>query len=184
LAEFVNKKNMHSAYSLKENASRKHTRIQKLLLATLSIKNSREQCEETFAIDKGNIHAQKFPQSSRNYAVDAFVRSFIHSSMALQPSVGPWPLFFFFSFVILYTVGRTPRTGDQPVARPLYAHRTTQTQNKRTQIRIFGVGLESMTPEFKRLKTVYILDRVVTVIGHRRVHRHFFFSVPKTGFYS
>jgi hypothetical protein len=27
-----------------------------------------------------------------------------------------------------YTVGRTPWTGDQPVARPLHAHRTTQTQ--------------------------------------------------------
>jgi hypothetical protein len=26
-------------------------------------------------------------------------------------SCGPWP---FFSFLILYTVGRTPRTGDQP----------------------------------------------------------------------
>jgi hypothetical protein len=33
----------------------------------------------------------------------------------------------FFSFVILYTVGRTPWTGDQPVSRPLPTHRTTQT---------------------------------------------------------
>jgi hypothetical protein len=39
----------------------------------------------------------------------------------------------FFSFSILYTVGRTPWTGDQPVARPLPTHRTTQTQNKCTQ---------------------------------------------------
>jgi hypothetical protein len=38
----------------------------------------------------------------------------------------------FFSFLILYTVSRTPWTGDQPVARPLPTHRT-QTQNKRTQ---------------------------------------------------
>jgi hypothetical protein len=29
----------------------------------------------------------------------------------------------FFSFLILYTVSRTPRTGDQPVARPLPTHR-------------------------------------------------------------
>jgi hypothetical protein len=36
----------------------------------------------------------------------------------------------FSSFVILYTVGRTPWTGDQPVARPLPTHRTTQIQNK------------------------------------------------------
>jgi hypothetical protein len=34
-------------------------------------------------------------------------------------------------FLILYiVVGRTPWTGDQPVARPLPTHRTTQTQNK------------------------------------------------------
>jgi hypothetical protein len=40
----------------------------------------------------------------------------------------------FFSFLILYTVCRTPWTGDQPVARPLPTHRTTQIQNKRTDI--------------------------------------------------
>jgi hypothetical protein len=51
--------------------------------------------------------------------------SFIHS-MALQSFVGPWPLF---SFLNLYTVDSTPWTGDQPVARPLPIHRTTQTQN-------------------------------------------------------
>jgi hypothetical protein len=39
-----------------------------------------------------------------------------------------------FSFLILYTIDRTPWTSDQPVARPLCTHRTTQTQNKRTQI--------------------------------------------------
>jgi hypothetical protein len=38
-----------------------------------------------------------------------------------------------FSFLILYTVGRIPWTGDQPVARILPIHRKTKTQNKRTQ---------------------------------------------------
>jgi hypothetical protein len=52
--------------------------------------------------------------------------------MALQSFVGPWPLF---SFLILYTDGRTPWTSDQPFARPLPTHRRTQTQNKRTQYR-------------------------------------------------
>jgi hypothetical protein len=33
----------------------------------------------------------------------------------------------FFSLLILYTVGRTPWAGDQPVARPLPTRRTTQT---------------------------------------------------------
>jgi hypothetical protein len=41
----------------------------------------------------------------------------------------PWPLF---QFLNLYTVCRNPWTGDQPVARSLPTHRTTQTQNKRT----------------------------------------------------
>jgi hypothetical protein len=39
----------------------------------------------------------------------------------------------FFSFLILYTVGRTPWTGDQPVARPLPTQRTTQKQDKPVQ---------------------------------------------------
>jgi hypothetical protein len=49
-----------------------------------------------------------------------------------SPLLGIWPIF---SFLILYTVGRTPWTGDQTVARPLPIHRTTQTQNKRTSYR-------------------------------------------------
>jgi hypothetical protein len=36
----------------------------------------------------------------------------------------------FFSLLILYTVGRTPWPGDQPVARPQSTRRRTQTQNK------------------------------------------------------
>jgi hypothetical protein len=55
--------------------------------------------------------------------------SFINSSMALQPFVGTWPLLQFRN--LFYTDGRTPWTSDQPVARPLPSHRTTQTENKR-----------------------------------------------------
>jgi hypothetical protein len=75
---------------------------------------------------------------------------------------GPWP---FFSFLILYTVGRTPWTGDQPVERPLPIHRTTQTQNKSTQTSMPRVGFESMIPVFERAKTVYALDRAATLIS-------------------
>jgi hypothetical protein len=39
--------------------------------------------------------------------------------------------------------GRTPWTGDQPVARSLPAHRTTQTQNKRTQASMPRAGEDS-----------------------------------------
>jgi hypothetical protein len=56
--------------------------------------------------------------------------SVFHSSMALQPFVGPWPLLQFPN--LFFTDGRTPLTSDQPVARPLPTHRTTQTQKKRT----------------------------------------------------
>jgi hypothetical protein len=63
----------------------------------------------------------------------------IYLSMALQSYVGPRPLF---SCLILYTVGTTPWTGDQPVARPLPTHRTTQTQNKRTQTSMPWDGFE------------------------------------------
>jgi hypothetical protein len=51
--------------------------------------------------------------------------------IALQTFVGPWPPFQLVDPI--YTVGTTPWTGNQPVARPLPTHRTTQTQNKRTQ---------------------------------------------------
>jgi hypothetical protein len=87
----------------------------------------------------------------------------IYLSTALQPFFGPWPLF---SSLILYTVGRTPWTGDQPVARPLPIHKTTQTQNKRTRTSMPQVGFELTIPVFERAKTVHALDRAVTVIGN------------------
>jgi hypothetical protein len=55
---------------------------------------------------------------------------FIHSSMALEFFVGPWPFLRFRN--LFYTDDRTIWMSDQPVARPLTTHRTTQTQNKRT----------------------------------------------------
>jgi hypothetical protein len=77
-------------------------------------------------------------------------------------SAGPWPLF---QFLILYTVGRTPWAGIEPVVRPLPTHRKTQTQNERTQTFIPGAGFEPTIPEFKRAKTVHALDRGDTVTG-------------------
>jgi hypothetical protein len=49
----------------------------------------------------------------------------IYLSMALQSFIGPWP---FVQFLNLHAVSRTPWTRDQPVARPLSTHRTTQTE--------------------------------------------------------
>jgi hypothetical protein len=73
----------------------------------------------------------------------------------------------FISFLILYLVGRTPLTGDQSVARALPTHRTTQTQNKLTQISNTRVGFESTIPVFERAKTAHALDRAATVIGEK-----------------
>jgi hypothetical protein len=60
----------------------------------------------------------KIDRHKRNTTKYQIYRS-IDLSMTLQTFVGPWPLF---SFLIFYTVGRTPWTGDQPVARLLPAH--------------------------------------------------------------
>jgi hypothetical protein len=82
-----------------------------------------------------------------------------------------WVLAAFSVTFIIYTVGRTPWKGDQPVARPLPAHRTAQTQNKRTQTSIPQVGFEPTIPMFERAKTVHALDRATTVIGSLKPSR-------------
>jgi hypothetical protein len=86
----------------------------------------------------------------------------ISVSLWLYSPCGPRLLFPFFN---LYTVGSANWTGDQPVARPLSTHRTTQTQNKRTQTSMPRVGFESTTIVFERAKTVQALDRAATVIS-------------------
>jgi hypothetical protein len=71
----------------------------------------------------------------------------------------------FFSSRCFYTVGRSDWMGNQPVTRSLPAHRTVQTQNKRTQISMPQVGFEATIPVFERAKTLHALDRAATVIG-------------------
>jgi hypothetical protein len=66
----------------------------------------------------------------------------------------------FFSFVILYLVGRTPWTGISP-SQGLYLHAREHEQNKRTQTSVPRVGFEPTT----RVKTVHALDGAATVIG-------------------
>jgi hypothetical protein len=51
---------------------------------------------------------------------------FIHSSIAVEPFVEPWPLLYFRTH--FYTPGRTPWTSDQSVARPLPICRKTQSK--------------------------------------------------------
>jgi hypothetical protein len=71
----------------------------------------------------------------------------------------------FFGFLIFTkSVGLLGR-GTSPSARPLPAHRTAQTQNKRTQTSMSWVGLEPTIPVFERAKTVHASDRGATVTG-------------------
>jgi hypothetical protein len=71
----------------------------------------------------------------------------------------------FFSSLTFYTVGRTPWTGDQSIARPLPTHRAIQIQNKRTETSMPWVGFEPTIRVFERAKTVHALYRSATVIG-------------------
>jgi hypothetical protein len=57
----------------------------------------------------------------------------------------------FFSFLILYRFGRTPLTVDQPVAKTLRIHRTTQTQNKSTHTDIDALSMiRTYDPSFRK----------------------------------
>jgi hypothetical protein len=101
------------------------------------------------------------------------LKVYLSTYLWLYSPCGPWPLF---QLLNLYTVGRTPWTGDQPVAKPLPTHTTTQTHNKRTQTYMPRVGFEPTIPAFVQEKTVHALDRAVTVIGtfenHQIIHFH------------
>jgi hypothetical protein len=60
-------------------------------------------------------------------AGERILLTYLLNPFILYPTVSR--LFFHFDH---FTDGRTPRTGDQLVARPLPKHRTTQSQNKHT----------------------------------------------------
>jgi hypothetical protein len=77
----------------------------------------------------------------------------------------PLDLARYFSYLIVYTIGRTPWTREQPIARLLPRHRTTKSQNKRTQTSMTRVEFELTTLMFERGKTGHALDQAATVIG-------------------
>jgi hypothetical protein len=62
--------------------------------------------------------AKKFPRVSLVFSQKLRLANMIiiHSSLLLQPYVGPWPLLQCHN--LFYTDGRTPWTSDQPVSRP------------------------------------------------------------------
>jgi hypothetical protein len=83
--------------------------------------------------------------------------------MALQLFVSPWPLLQFHN--LFFTDGMTPRTNDQPVARPLPTQDNTNIEYTHTQTSMPSVGFEPTIAAFDRAKTVQALDRAATVIG-------------------
>jgi hypothetical protein len=71
----------------------------------------------------------------------------------------------FFSFLLLYTVGRIPWTGDQPVARPLPAH----TEKHKHRINAYRhprleFGFEPTITVFQLAKTVLIIFTLYTFL--------------------
>jgi hypothetical protein len=80
----------------------------------------------------------------------------------LQPFFEPWQ---FFHFPDLLHSQYFCSEGDQPVARPLRAHRKTRTQNKPTVTAIIQVGFDPTIPVFGGgAKIVHSLGRATTVI--------------------
>jgi hypothetical protein len=89
-------------------------------------------------------------------------------SLLLLPlwSIGhPWTALFNSSFLILIQSTGFLGRGIGP-SQGRYIHRTTQTQNKRTQISMPWAGFEHTIPLFERAKTVHALDRATTVIDY------------------
>jgi hypothetical protein len=70
----------------------------------------------------------------------------------------------FFILLTFYTIGRTPWTNDQPIAKPLPTHRTAQTQNNCPKNSMSIVGFEPTIPVFERAKAVHDLNCAVTLI--------------------
>jgi hypothetical protein len=93
---------------------------------------------------EGNtLHSYRF--ENLNFNITTFVDIFFFSLWLYSPLT----LGRLFSFLILYTVGRTPSTGDQPFAVPPCTHRTTQTQ-KKTHIDIHASsGIQTHDPSVR-----------------------------------
>jgi hypothetical protein len=89
-----------------------------------------------------------------------FIHPSIHGSTALCWALAASSV----SWSFTQSVGLLGR-GDQPVAKALPTHRTTQTQNKGTQTFMPRVGFEPTIPVFERVKTVHALDRAATLFG-------------------
>jgi hypothetical protein len=80
-------------------------------------------------------------------ALPYYIHTYIHLSiyLCIYNLWGPWLLF---QFLNPDTVGRTPWTGDEPFARPLPTHSTTQTQINHTDIHVSS-GMQTHDPSVR-----------------------------------
>jgi hypothetical protein len=97
--------------------------------------------------------------------------------MFLQPIVVPLS---FFSFSILYTVGRSRWTGDQTVARPPPTH--NQDKHRINTLRHPYLQSDSNRRPFEWAKTVHTSHRAATVIDGNKVILNHWVMHP-VGFY-
>jgi hypothetical protein len=77
---------------------------------------------------------------------------------------------------ILYTVSRTPWTGDQSLARPLPTQSNIDTEEMQTDIHV-SRGTKYMTPVFEWAQTFRALDRAFIVIVTKLLFKQFL-SIP------
>jgi hypothetical protein len=83
--------------------------------------------------------------------------AFMHSTKALQPFAGPWPLLQFRN--LFYTDAKTHRTSE---SQGRYLHTGQRKHRINAQTSMPRVGFEPTSPASERAKTVYALDREAT----------------------
>jgi hypothetical protein len=88
-----------------------------------------------------------------------------HHPSRYRPTARSGSEVYFWTYESIWTIGRTPWTGDQPDARPLPAQDNT-TQKKRGHTSMPRAGFEPAIPIFDRPNTVRALDRAaIGIIG-------------------
>jgi hypothetical protein len=96
-----------------------------VLRAAEETETTEENIQDWLQLDEGDPGFQLLTQEE--IAAVKFFIYFHQHYLSIYPSISGstvhlFELGCFFSFLILYTVGTTPWTGDQPVARPLSTH--------------------------------------------------------------
>jgi hypothetical protein len=92
------------------------------------------------------------------YLIYPSINPSIHLSIHLPTYLwiySPYGYWLLFQFLNPYINGRTPWTGDQPIARPLSTHRTTETYIKRKKTSMHRVQLEPTIQVFDPAKTAH-----------------------------